>query len=88
MPFGESQAGNASTTKARQPGLFYAHWLSPESAQKAGEAMNDLSPGALLADERSIQVVLDRMLDGYSVMISMAQCENNSPWHKAAVVCR
>ena len=50
--------------------------------------MNDLSPGALLADERSIQVVLDRMLDGYSVMISMAQCENNSPWHKAAVVCR
>ena len=35
--------------------------------------MNDLSPGALLADGRSIQVVLDRMLDGYSVMIWMAE---------------
>ena len=35
--------------------------------------MNELSPGALVADERSIQVVLDRMLDGYSVMISMAE---------------
>ena len=35
--------------------------------------MNDLSPGTLVAGERSIQVVLDRMLDGYSVMISMAE---------------
>ena len=35
--------------------------------------MNNLSPGALVADERSIQVVLDRMLDGYSVMIWMAE---------------
>ena len=37
--------------------------------------MNNLSPGALVADERSIQVVLDRMLDGYAVMISMAEGE-------------
>ena len=35
--------------------------------------MNDLSPGTLVAGERSIQVVLDRMLDGYSVMISMTE---------------
>ena len=35
--------------------------------------MNDLSPGTLVAGERSIQVVLDRMLDGYSVMIWMAE---------------
>ena len=35
--------------------------------------MNDLSPGTLVAGERSIQVVLDRMLDGYSAMISVAE---------------
>ena len=35
--------------------------------------MNNLSPNLLVADERSIQVVLDRVVDGYSVMISMAE---------------
>ena len=37
--------------------------------------MNNLSPNLLVADERSIQVVLDRVVDGYSVMISMAEGE-------------
>ena len=37
--------------------------------------MNNLSPDTLVADERSIQVVVDRMLDGYSIMISMAEGE-------------
>ena len=35
--------------------------------------MNNLGPNSLVADERRIQVVLDRMLDGYSVIISMAE---------------
>ena len=35
--------------------------------------MNNLGPNSLVADERRIQVVLDRMIDGYSVMISMAE---------------
>ena len=37
--------------------------------------MNNLSPNALVADERSIQVVLDRMLDGYSVIVQLTEGE-------------
>ena len=37
--------------------------------------MNNLGPNSLVADERRIQVVLDRMLDGYSVMISITEGE-------------
>ena len=35
--------------------------------------MNDLSPGAVVSDERSIQVVVDRMLDGYSVTVLVTE---------------
>jgi hypothetical protein len=48
--------------------------IAKKSAEKKeGEAMNDLSPGALVSDERSIQVVVDRMLDGYSVTVLVTE---------------
>ena len=34
-----------------------------------------MCPNALVAVERSIQVVVDRMLGGYSVMVSMTEGE-------------
>jgi hypothetical protein len=42
-------------------------------AQRTGEAMNNLSPNALVSDERSIQMVVDRMLDGYSVTVLVTE---------------
>jgi len=37
--------------------------------------MNDLSPGVLVADERSMQVVVDRVIDGYSVTVLVTEGE-------------
>jgi hypothetical protein len=53
--------------------LFYVHGHRQKKRRKEGEAINELSPGALVSDERSIQVVVDRMLDGYSVTVLVTE---------------
>ena len=43
-------------------------------ARKAGEAMNVVRPDAP-ANSRSIQVVIDRLIDGFAVEVSMIEGE-------------
>ena len=43
-------------------------------ARKAGEAMNVVRPDAP-ADSRNIQVVIDRLIDGFAVEVSLIEGE-------------